>query len=202
MTVFSPRISNGAIINTVARFVQPTKPTTRIGGSALGVNDEWYNTTDKIDCYYQGLDWVSKQIISVGANVNLGTASTIAFNPILSQSILQPRYTLFFEKVDYASNIGSPCDNDNYWNIFLRYRVRNNFTTINNGNNYSGTIYNTPMFSIKSQGYVTASTDMNLYLNNRLNEFLSGAFEFEARKVGSPGSLSLMMGLSFRSVMP
>lgn len=62
--IFSPNsnLPDGTLINGSAHFVRSTKPATRVDGSALAVNDKWYDTTNRLDWYWNGTYWLSSRM--------------------------------------------------------------------------------------------------------------------------------------------
>lgn len=114
-------IPDGSRIGGVAYFnrakVNNTGPATRPDGSALLVNDRWWNTTDKIDCFWNGTYWANSQITYFNQTfTNLNATFTFATIP----GLYDRRFPFLVESIDYSFTSGAH-NASNYFALNLWY---------------------------------------------------------------------------------
>ena len=109
-------LTNGVLINGVANFYQPTKPTTRVDGSALVAGDLWYNSTTRLKWFWNGTYWLSEQSLKAETSFVFLNASS---SPFLCgmQQLTNGNTSVFVERIHATVLTLGANDASNYWTL-------------------------------------------------------------------------------------
>ena len=97
----------------IYRFTQPTKPTQRAPGVPLGVRDQWENSGDGTEWFWNGTYWVSKNVYPVSIASVYGNSSTPQV--IRSDSIPSNKGLLVTELASQIAVLNANPTSTNYW---------------------------------------------------------------------------------------
>lgn len=110
-------IPNGFISNNVATFYQSSPPTTRVGGAALVAGDRWWNTTNNVDCFWNGTYWlgVTEQKTSINSAGFTWTATALSANTFVTRSQIILPTRIFLQSItSKVTCLGSVSNVNNY----------------------------------------------------------------------------------------
>ena len=181
-------IVDGGFIGSAVQFVRSTRPTARLGGSALVAGDRWYNPTTREDGYFQGTYWLGRtldNVVNVPNQNSTGLRYAQTFIPCAGGTPVP----FLLESVDYnwAVNVANIINDTNYFTVATWLFRSNNAATTNIGVN----------FDIKSQTGNATLTPQTFYSGSPINSSGSdGNFRF-ALNLGTSGTVgSALLALS------
>ena len=132
-------LPNGILINGVANFYIATKPTTRVDGSALIVQDIWNDTTNGIRWVYSGAVWRSA-VFDVELNNGLGSSHNAFPAPPTNCTTI---YIKDFVLAQQSGNInGNDASNYGTYNANIRAKAGGLETTLASIQNFPLSILN------------------------------------------------------------
>ena len=172
----------------LTQIISATKPTVRVDGSALVVGDRWVNTTDFVNCFWNGTFWLGTAIISSSNTITAtSNAAPGAFTgiaaPVGSQIFLD------FAFASYLNSSASPAIN--YYQLNLCTRQNWISATVTRGS-IDGT----------SASYVgNATVAINTALTVGVNAGQVSEFCAQHTPVGTPTSTTqFVIGVQYRRI--
>ncbi len=158
-------LPNNYRINGIEHFYQPTKPTARGDASSLVVGDRWYNTTERIDCIFEGVNWIGPriEILRSGATslVN-GAIHTLTGVP----AIQEQSNNIFVKSLSAIVRLtsGGTYNESNYWRIGPVFETNSALGLAQGTFPFPITYYNITSYA----PFIEVTTTINTYLNDNL----------------------------------
>ena len=113
-------LPDGTLINGIANFYRPTKPTTRVDGSALVANDLWRDTANNLGWTFSGAVWRSAELQSLQINLTAASAhNALPKAPSLATHVYIETYSV----AQQANSTANNASNYRNMNVFLREKV-------------------------------------------------------------------------------
>jgi hypothetical protein len=164
-------LPNGALINGVSNFYTPTKPITRVDGSALVVGDLWFNPSTQVQAAWNGTYWLTTQRFTSFAGTTPGGLTAALSNQVGSFTSSQLNNGLFIWRHIVSGAVANvPQDVSNYWTFNIR-------------------LNNTLFSTINSFEMLLADTSFAKEVNIAYPSFSQALFNFDIVPIGTPGSL-------------
>ena len=170
----------------LTQIISATKPTARSDASALVVGDRWVNTTDFVNCFWNGTFWLGTAIIS-SSNTASATSPTPAFAAIAAS--VGSQIFLDFAFFTYINNSGSPTIN--YYQLGLCTRQTWN----------SGAVSRAAINANSATAFGNGIVAINTALTSGTNTGQVSEFCFSYTAVGTPASTSqFVVGVQYRRI--